>query len=228
MTALVIQHQLSAPGGYLTDWLQERGAELQILHIDAENGDRPVEAAGYDLIVSLGSEVASFDDSIPWIERELQLLRDAAVHDVPMIGICFGGQLLARALGGRTFRAEQLEIGWLPVPTTDSSLVPDGPWFEWHYDTFTPPPGARLIAERPTGPQAFVVGRSLGLQFHPEVTPAIVEGWVATDRDELEHHGVDGDRLIEQTRELEAVSRAAAWRLFDGFLDRVARLTQWT
>jgi GMP synthase-like glutamine amidotransferase len=224
LRALVIQHEQPTPGGYVHQWLDERGAEQDVFRIDIDEQDR--EAREYDLIVSLGSEFAAFDDSIPWIEREKQLFITAARSDVPVLGICFGGQLLARALGGRSFRGEQSEIGWLPVRTQDPSLVAEGPWFQWHFDTFTPPPGARMIADSPVGPQAYMIGRSLGLQFHPEVTTEIMDAWVAVYRHELDQEGVNPDGLLKRTYELAEQSRASAWRLFDAFLERVAGLRE--
>jgi GMP synthase-like glutamine amidotransferase len=221
LRALILQHEQPTPGGYVNQWLDERGAEQDVFRIDVEERDR--DARDYDLIVSLGSEFAAFDDSIPWLEREKKLFLDAAESDVPVLGICFGGQLLARVLGGRSFRGEQSEIGWLPVRSRDTSLVGEGPWFQWHFDTFTPPPGAKLIADSPVGPQAFSIGNSLGLQFHPEVTTDIMDAWVKVYRHELDQEGVDPDRLLERTYELADRSRAAAWRLFDGFLARVAK-----
>jgi GMP synthase-like glutamine amidotransferase len=224
MRALVLQHEQPTPGGYVNQWLAERGADQDVYRIDAE--ERTVSARDYDLIVSLGSEFAAFDDSIPWIERERNLLLEASSADVPVLGICFGGQLLARVLGGKSFRGEQSEIGWLPVRSSAPELVGEGPWFQWHFDTFTPPPGAKLIAESSVGPQAFLVGRSLGLQFHPEVTPEIMDAWVLAYRHELDQEGVDPDGLLEQTRRLAEASRAAAWRLFDRFVERVAQIPE--
>ncbi len=221
LRALVIQHEQPTPGGYVHQWLEERGAEQDIYRIDIE--DRDVDPGDYGMIVSLGSEFAAFDDSIPWLGRERQLLRDAAHEQVPVLGICFGGQLLARVLGGSSFRGELAEIGWLPVRSDDQALVPDGPWFQWHFDSFTAPPGALLIADSPAGPQAYTIGRSLGVQFHPEVTPEIMDSWVATYRHKLDQAGVDPDRLLQETYQRADDTRAAAWRLFDGFLERVAK-----
>jgi hypothetical protein len=99
-------------------------------------------------------------------------------------------------------------------------MVPEGPWFQWHFDTFTVPPGAKLVADSPAGPQAYTIGRSLGVQFHPEVTPEIMNSWVAAYRHELDQEGVDPDRLLEDTYRRAADTRVAAWRLFDGFLTR--------
>jgi GMP synthase-like glutamine amidotransferase len=220
--ALVIQHEQPTPGGYVHQWLDERGADQDVYRIDIE--DREVDARDYRMIVSLGSEFAAFDDSIPWIDREKALLRQAAQADVAVLGICFGGQLLARVMGGRSFRGEIAEIGWLPVRSTDQNLVADGPWFQWHFDTFTAPPGAHLIADSVAGPQAYTVGSSLGVQFHPEVTPEIMGSWVEVYRHELDQEGVDADRLLKETYDRAGDARAAAWRLFDGFLARTRKL----
>jgi GMP synthase-like glutamine amidotransferase len=223
LRALVIQHEEPTPGGYVNEWLQERGADQDVYRIDVE--DREVDPRGYDLIVSLGSEFPAFDDSIPWLVREQGLLRSATEADVPVLGICFGGQLLARTLGGRSFRGDA-EVGWLPVRTRDSALVPDGPWFQWHFDTFTVPPGAELIADSVAGPQAYTIGRSLGVQFHPEVTPEIMDLWVAAYPHELKQEGVDPDQLLEETQRRADDARSLAWHLFDGFLERVAGLPE--
>ncbi len=104
------------------------------------------------------------------------------------------------------------------------ALVPEGPWFQWHFDTFTMPPGATLIAESDLGPQAYVAGRSLGLQFHPEVTPEIMDGWVRTYRHELDAEGVDPDALLQETQRRAGESRRMARQLLDRYLGAIARL----
>ena len=221
LRALIIEHERPSPAGFVFDWLAEHGAEVDELKIDIE--DREVDPRAYDLLVPLGSEHPPYADHIPWIPRELELLRQAHEADVSVLGICFGGQLLARALGSRCFRADVSEIGWLPVRSRDPELVPDWPWFQWHFDTFEPPPGAVVVAETEVGPQAYVVGRSLGLQFHPEVTTEIMEDWVRVYRHELDDEGVDPDALLAETYERADSARAASRRLFDAFLDRVAK-----
>ena len=173
------------------------------------------------MIVSLGSDASAFERLGPMARAQLGLLRDAGDADVPVLGICFGAQMLARALGGRALSSRQPEIGWLEVRTDEPSLVAPGPWLLWHFDTFELPPGARLIADSPAGPQAYTVGRSLGLQFHPEVTPEIAASWLASARERLVSLGVDPDALLDRTRELAGASRAAAWQLFDRYLELI-------
>jgi GMP synthase-like glutamine amidotransferase len=125
-------------------------------------------------------------------------------------------------LGSRLYRSEQSEIGWLPVRTYDPGLVSPGPWFQWHFDSFSAPPNANVIAETDVGPQAFVSGRSLGLQFHPEVTPEIMDDWVRVYPHELEAEGVDPEGLLTETRRRAEESKQLTWTLFDRFRDRVA------
>jgi GMP synthase-like glutamine amidotransferase len=223
LRALIVEHERATPAGLIYDWLEEKGAWVEQLRIDVD--DREVDVTDYDLIVPLGSEFAAYDDAIAWIPREMELLRQAVDTDVAVLGICFGGQLLARTLGGRAFRAEASEIGWLPVRSSDEELVPEGPWFQWHFDTFTAPAEAEVLAESDVGPQAYVVGRSLGVQFHPEVTPQIMEEWVRVYRHELDADGVDPDALLEETRRRADTARATSRQLLDTYLKRVAKLT---
>jgi len=220
--ALILQHEEPTPPGHVTEWLEGHGARVEILRIDED--DREVDPTDYDLIVSLGSEFAAFDDTKPFVPREADLMRTAIDADVPVLGLCFGGQMLARALGAEVFRSAESEIGWLPVRTTDPELIPEGPWFQWHFDSFRVPPGATVIAESDVGPQAFVAGRSLGLQFHPEVTTEIMDEWVRAYRHELDGDGVDPDDLLEETKRRAEESRRNALQLLDRYLQDVARL----
>jgi GMP synthase-like glutamine amidotransferase len=222
LRALILQHEEPTPPGLVSEWLDDLGANAETFRIDLEEDD--VDPRSYDLVVSLGSEFAAFDDSKPFVPREARLMRRAVDADVPVLGLCFGGQMLARVLGGRVFRGDEAEIGWLPVRTEDPELVPAGPWFQWHFDSFAVPADATLIAESDIGPQAFVSGRSLGLQFHPEVTTQIMDEWVRAYRHELDADGVDPDALLEETHRRARESRRMARQLLDRFVSDVARL----
>jgi GMP synthase-like glutamine amidotransferase len=223
LRALIIQHEEPTPPGFVNEWLDEHGAIVETFRIDID--EREVDPSQYDLIVSLGAECAAFDDSMPFVPREAQLMRRAVDADVPVLGLCFGGQMLARVLGGDVFRSEVSEIGWLPVRSNDAELIPEGPWFQWHFDAFTLPPGATLIAESDVGPQAFVAGRSLGLQFHPEVTTEIMDDWVRVYRHELDADGVDPDALLEETKQRAPESRQMSRQLLERYLRDVAGLS---
>ena len=218
---LILQHEAATPPGHMTAWLAEQSAQVETLRIDED--EREVDPRDYDLIVSLGSEFAAFDDTVPFVPREVGLFANAMEAGVPILGLCFGGQMLARVLGSKLYRSQVCEIGWLPVRTNDPELVSEGPWFQWHFDTFTPPPGAKVIAETDIGPQAYVAGRSLGLQFHPEVTPEIMDEWVRVYPHELRAEGVDPQGLLDETRRRAAEARQRTWRLLDRFRDEVAK-----
>jgi GMP synthase-like glutamine amidotransferase len=220
LRALIIEHERVTPAGLIYEWLEREAAEVDELRIDVEK--RGVDPTDYDLLIPLGSEHPPYADHIPWILSEVELLRRAHASDVSVLGICFGGQLLARSLGGRCHRAKESEIGWLYVQSHEPELIPQGPWFQWHFDTFEPPPGATLLAESGVGPQAYSIGRSLGLQFHPEVTPEIMEQWVQAYRHELDADGVDPDALLTETYERMQTHRASSLKLFRAFLERVA------
>ena len=105
-------------------------------------------------------------------------MRDAADAGVPTLGVCFGGQLLAQAFGGSVARSATPEIGWYDVTSDDEILVPGGPWFQWHFDGWTLPPGATEIARTANSSQAFLLGRALGLQFHPELDHDLLARWL--------------------------------------------------
>jgi GMP synthase-like glutamine amidotransferase len=223
MRALIIQHEEPTPPGFVNEWLDEHGAIVETFRIDID--DREIDPSDYDLIVSLGAECAAFDDSMSFVPREARLMRRAVDADVPVLGLCFGGQMLARVLGGEVFRSDVSEIGWLAVRSNEPELVPEGPWFQWHFDAFTLPPGATLIAESDVGPQAFVAGRSLGLQFHPEVTTEIMDDWVRVYRHELDADGVDPDALLEETKRRAPETRRMSHQLLERYLSDVAGLS---
>jgi GMP synthase-like glutamine amidotransferase len=215
MRALVIQHEPDIPGGHLADWLDERAIEPDVLRI--QDDERDVHPAAYDFVVVLGSWHGAYE-GIGWIHREEALLREAHRREVPILGICFGSQLLAKALGGEAFSRSEPEVGWLKVRTRDEARVPEGPWLVWHFDSFTIPPGAELLADTPDAPQAFAIGRSLGVQFHAEVTAETVADWLGKHSDELELSGVDTGQLLAAAPVRAREARALAHRMFDAFV----------
>jgi GMP synthase (glutamine-hydrolysing) len=173
---LIIEHGAYAPAALLGDWAVDRAVEVQTVAVHAGE-PLPAGIAGYDAVVSLGSAQAAYDDTLPWLAAELSFLDRLVAAEVPVFGICFGAQALARVLGARLDRLDAPEIGW--VETAGHSALPAGPWLAWHYDRFDLPAGAAELAANEVSVQAFSFGPHVGVQFHPEVTQAIARSWVA-------------------------------------------------
>jgi GMP synthase-like glutamine amidotransferase len=183
------------------------------------------DPTAYDVIVPLGARWPVYDEALrqSWVGTEMQMLRDAADAGVPTLGVCFGGQLLAQAFGGSVARSATPEIGWYDVASDDEGLIPGGKWFEWHFDTWTLPPGATEIARTANASQAFVLGRALGLQFHPEVDHDLLDGWLADDPNgEVAGFGLSPDELLSATTVFEKDAARRIRSLVRGFLSRVA------
>lgn len=178
MRALILKPDPQCDPGLVGDRLIERGYRLDIHAIvPPERSEtpsvawRPPDPREWDVVVALGARWSAYDDQMigAWLAGQLKLLRTAHEARVPILGICFGGQALARALDGSVRRAQRPEVGWVQVDTDEPGLIGNGPWFQWHFDEFTPPTGATELARNAAGSQAFRIGRSLGIQFHPEV-----------------------------------------------------------
>jgi GMP synthase-like glutamine amidotransferase len=146
------------------------------------------------------------------------VLDRALALDVPILGICFGAQHLARALGGEVGPATRAEVGWLDVESLAPDVVPPGPWLQWHRDRFTVPPGAELLARSPVCAQAFRSGPHLGVQFHPEVTPAIALDWGASYPESVREGGTTLEAVRAGGEAHAEGARVRAYRLFDAFL----------
>jgi GMP synthase-like glutamine amidotransferase len=233
---LFVEHDHTSPPGPVAAAFGRRGYEVdEVIIVPSDRFDTPdvdlalPDAADYDVIVPMGapwSAVPGRDTGITsWLLPELDWLRAAHQADVPILGICFGGQLMARALGGELGKSSEAEIGWTSVDTDRPDLVAAGPWFEWHYDRFSPPPGATEIARNAVTSQAYVIGRTLGVQFHPELTAVGLQGWLDHGGAALARaHGLDPDELVAQTKALEPAAADRADALVDAFLTQVAGL----
>lgn len=218
--AIVIANHADADGGVVVDRFVELGWSFEQWSRDTapDWADLPDDVG---LVVALGSDWSVYwEDVAAHVAAEARLMRTAHGRGTPIFGICFGGQMLAHALGGRVERALEPEIGWFSIigDPKQAGFIELNPWFQWHYDRFVPPAGSRELARGPQGSQAFSLGRSLGLQFHPEITPTIVARWSSgAGAEELARLGLDATLLLEETRSHEHVSRNAAHRLVDWF-----------
>jgi GMP synthase-like glutamine amidotransferase len=231
MRVLVIEHDHASPIGPVGERFTDRGYDV-VRHavVAAEHFERPgvttdfPDFTGFDAVVPMGAPWSTYDtDTVgSWVLPELAQLRKADDAGVPVLGICFGGQLLAEAHGGAVARTDRPEVGWYDVESSDPELVPPGPWFEWHYDAWTLPPGATEVARNANASQAFVLRRNLGVQFHPELTSTMLTGWLAYGGErKARDFGLDPAELLERTRAADERSRIRAHALVDGFLARM-------
>lgn len=197
--------------GYRPDWLDRD--ELPAFADLAESA----------LVLLLGSERGAHEPR--WqapVEAEESLVRAALRAGTPVMGICFGAQILARALGGTSYRGDDPEVGFKRVDTVDPVLCPEGPWAQFHRDVLVPPPEARVLGHNWFGPQCFT-DESLGTpaiawQFHPEVTPQTYARWVDEDADTVRLSGADPSLLRRQALLSAGRAEASAHQLVDAAL----------
>jgi GMP synthase-like glutamine amidotransferase len=219
---LVRQHEEMTPPGLLVEWLEERGIPYEVHH--SYKGEAVPDPTRYAFVASLGSPCGPNDTHEPGVVDELGLVGAAVENDVPVLGLCFGGEVLSAVLGGRVERAPVPELGWREIETDDPEAIPAGPWLEWHYERFTTPPGAVEVARTKDAAQAFRMGPHLGVQFHPESTAEIVARWADMDTENLGGLGIeDGRALLKVGSGVEEAAREGAFRLFDAFLERAQK-----
>jgi GMP synthase-like glutamine amidotransferase len=216
MRILILEHEPDTPAALLGEWAQERGHD-QVVASVAELARWP-DASDYDAIVSLGSDRSVHADPPQWVAPELELLRSAYAQDIPVLGICFGGQALAMALRAPVALAAQAEARWGTIDTDAPELITPGPWFCWHVDEFATPADARLLSGSRRKTMAFAAGRSIALQYHPEVDAELARAWIDGGRAKLKRQGVRTDDLY---RQVEKHGPGARTRAFDQF-DRIA------
>jgi GMP synthase-like glutamine amidotransferase len=172
----------------------------------------------------MGAPWSAYDDEGigRWLIPELRWLGDAAQAGGAVLGICFGAQALARALGGSVTAAPTPEIGWVTVESAAPGIVPPGPWFQWHFDTFTPPPGSTELARNAAGSQAFRTGRCLGVQFHPEVTSAGIATWLENGGEATARaRGIDPVELLHEADRQAIPARERVAFLIDAYLREI-------
>jgi GMP synthase-like glutamine amidotransferase len=174
-----------------------------------------------DLVLTLGSEWNVYrPETASLVAAEAAYVRDVVARQVPLLGICFGAQVLSHALGGTVSRTSEPEIGWYePVLEPGAPDAAAGPWMEWHDDVFTVPEGFDVLATTPTGPQLIASRRAVGTQFHPEATETMVRDWIEHGgAEQYRARGGDPDLLLAETRANTARSRPRAESLVDWFL----------
>jgi GMP synthase-like glutamine amidotransferase len=207
MKALVIQHDHVSPTGPVGRRLEHHGFEITEFLVVPETSFRAPNIAvdfpnplDFDLVVFLGAPWGAWDDGCigNWLTPELEMCRDLVAADRPVLGICFGGQLMARAMGGSVAPGHHPEIGWTYVWSDDHDIVSS---------------------------QAFTINRSLAVQFHPELDSIALKGWLDEDGAELVvKDNQDPDVMLAQTIAEDAAGQARTYALIDAYLSKVAKL----
>lgn len=214
MRVLSIVHQRDAGSGVFADAVADAGHELDEWAI-AERPEPPAPPGDYGAVLVFGGAMhVDQEDRHGWLREERALLRDLVADEVPVLGVCLGGQLLAKALGAHVRRMPSSEVGWFDVELTGEAasdpLFAGLPGrfssFQWHTYRFELPEGAVELARNDRCLQAFRAGRAAwALQFHAEVTRESVEDWIRTSKPE-DDGVVDFPRLLSESEE-----RIAGW-----------------
>ncbi len=188
----IFRHAPTEGPGYFATFLHSKNIPLELIKVD-EGAPVPSDPDAYSGLVFMGGPM-SVNDDLPWIAPILALIRAAVQQEVPVLGHCLGGQLIAKALGGVVTRNPVKEIGWGEVSVVDNPIAHD--WcnaipnkfsgFHWHGETFSIPQGATRILESAYCPnQAYALGKHLGMQCHVEMTREMIETWCAVGQEEI-------------------------------------------
>jgi len=205
--------------GHFSEWLDARDVPYRLVALD-EGESVPADARAFSGIGMMGGPMSA-NDELPWNPPLLSLLRGAVAADVPVLGHCLGGQLLAKALGAKVWRTSTPEIGWGEVSVLDAFA---DAWFagrdrfttfQWHYEIFALPEGATRVLTNACNPdQAYSLGKHIGFQCHIEMTRPMVETWCRTGAAELPAHTKGptqskADMFADLDQRLAALSRVA-------------------
>ncbi|WP_165069423.1 glutamine amidotransferase-related protein [Marisediminicola senii] len=227
--ALVVQHNEREHLGSFADVLESRGYVIHTVRADLDTaGLAGQDAADADLVVVLGGDQAVYEpEQHPHLADEVGFLAKRLENERATLGVCLGAQLIAEALGGRVSKGKSVVVGFSEVQVTDAGL--DSPLrhlvgvsvMQWHGDSFRLPAGAtRLASSAEYSNEAFRMGDyALAVQFHPELTGAMFEEWIAAGQDYLAEHGVDGTQLLADRDRLGAAMQAAGQAMLAEWLD---------
>ncbi|WP_326544315.1 glutamine amidotransferase [Pseudorhodoferax sp.] len=228
-TVLALRHLAFEDLGLLAPLLQRRGYGRIACHDAGVDDLARIDLAAVDLLVVLGGPIGAHDDALyPWLADEVRLVRERLASGQPLLGICLGAQLMARALGAQVapMAHGRKEIGFGPVALTDAgrrsplAALQGQSVLHWHGDQFALPPGTASLAETALcSHQAFMPhGAALALQFHLEADPRRIEQWLVGHTGELQQAGVDIAALRADAARHGTGLQAALERVMDAWL----------
>lgn len=230
----IFRHARSEGPAYFATALERKSIPFTLIPLD-EGAKVPRDARAYSGLAFMGGPM-SVNDDLPWIAPALELVRSAVRQEVPVLGHCLGGQLMAKALGGEVTRAKVKEIGWGEVQVADNAVARE--WFgdlarfesfHWHGETFSiPPGGTRVLGNDHCANQAFALGRHFGMQCHVEMTEDLIRSWLRGGADEMRKSaaspGVQGAAEVERriAQRVEALHKVAD-RIYDRWTGGLAK-----
>jgi GMP synthase-like glutamine amidotransferase len=175
MRILVVRNSQHAPEGAFGDWLRAQGHALTVTTGEALDA---ATLEGAEVALLLGSPHGVYDTHIEWVARQRALVAARLAARRPTVGICFGAQMIAAAAGGDSARIADGRFfrGWFGIARAEETVLA-GPWPRWHGDAITAPRDAAVLAEDGGTVQAFTLPKAVGVQFHPEATPEILQAW---------------------------------------------------
>ena len=231
-TAIAIRHIAFEDVGTFEDVLLAR--DYRVCYLEAGRDDlSSVDAREPALLVLLGGPIGVYDEALyPFLTDEIRLAERRLSSGRPLLGICLGAQVMARALGSRVYPGRAKEIGWAPLSLTEAGL--SGPtahvssqktnMLHWHGDTFDLPPGATLLASTPlTQNQVYAWGDgALAFQCHPEVRAGFIERWLVGHACELALAGISPPALREATAQFGPALEVQGRKCFDDWLAKTS------
>lgn len=217
-SAIAVRHIHFEDLGVLEPLLRDHGYAVR--YVDAATEDlAAIDAVGPELIVALGAPIGAFDDELyPFLASEVELVRRRLEAKRPLLGVCLGGQLIARVMGAEVKSMGVKEIGFSPLSLTEEgkasplALLGDTPVLHWHGDQFGIPAGAtRLAYTDICANQGFAVGTQvLALQFHLEADAGKIERWLVGHANEIGQAGLDPREIRRQAQACGAALEPAA------------------
>lgn len=219
MKALVVQPVDICGPGLIKDELEKAGWRFDIRPMEKPGSGLPGDLKCFDALIILGGPMNVYEEELyPYLTQVDRLIKEAVDTDLPVLGACLGGQLIAKALGAPVTGNPVPEIGWYAMRLTAAGiqspffkdLPVEFPVFHWHNDTFALPGGALHLATTvDCANQAFSYGaRVLALQFHLEITPDIIHNWITEWRGDIEEfHGPGAVKEME-------VETSAIWHRY--------------
>ena len=184
---LILENQLPEKIAYLGTWLDAKNIPYEVHNAELHK-EFPSSIEGYSALAVMGGAMSVNDPLYTSRQAEILILQ-AMNRDIPVIGHCLGGQLMAKALGAKVIASPAPEIGWQEIDYHDHPETKE--WFgdsptekviHWHYESFELPQGAKLLASTKACPnQAFSIGKHLAMQFHIEIDEEKIFYWVSED-----------------------------------------------